>query len=147
MTKNITPTPVYLDPGMHSGLEVKGLTNLSLFRHRSVFSVFHVVNSVCPSSILTMYVSYGGTWRRGVRRGGGYDHFHWMTSSYLFFPLSVYHSLTTCGLHIMHLDQHPLHLILPTLTAPFYSAKTKTVSDYLKSNHLPCFAFTVHTLI
>ena len=26
MTKNRTPTPVYLDPGMHSGLEVKGLT-------------------------------------------------------------------------------------------------------------------------
>ena len=23
--KNKTPTPVYLDPGMHSGLEVKGL--------------------------------------------------------------------------------------------------------------------------
>ena len=28
MTKNRTPTPVYLDPGMHSGLEVKGLTYL-----------------------------------------------------------------------------------------------------------------------
>ena len=26
MTKNRTPTPVYLDPSMHSGLEVKGLT-------------------------------------------------------------------------------------------------------------------------
>ena len=25
MTKNRTPTPVYLDPGMHSCLEVKGL--------------------------------------------------------------------------------------------------------------------------
>ena len=25
MTKNRTPTQVYLDPGMHSGLEVKGL--------------------------------------------------------------------------------------------------------------------------
>ena len=25
MTKNRTPTPVYLDPGMHAGLEVKGL--------------------------------------------------------------------------------------------------------------------------
>ena len=24
--KNRTPTPVYLDPGMHPGLEVKGLT-------------------------------------------------------------------------------------------------------------------------
>ena len=28
MTKNRTPTPVYLDPGMHSGLEVKGLIEL-----------------------------------------------------------------------------------------------------------------------
>ena len=27
MTKNRTPTPVYLDPGMHSGLEVKGLND------------------------------------------------------------------------------------------------------------------------
>ena len=26
MTKNRTSTPVYLDPGMHSGLEVKGLS-------------------------------------------------------------------------------------------------------------------------
>ena len=26
MTKNRDPTPVYLDPGMHSGLEVKGLS-------------------------------------------------------------------------------------------------------------------------
>ena len=25
MTKNRTPTPVHLDPGMHPGLEVKGL--------------------------------------------------------------------------------------------------------------------------
>ena len=25
MTTNVTPTPVYLDPGMHPGLEVKGL--------------------------------------------------------------------------------------------------------------------------
>ena len=27
MTKNRTPTPVYLDTGMHPGLEVKGLRN------------------------------------------------------------------------------------------------------------------------
>ena len=26
MTKNRTPTPVYLDPGMHPGLEVKELS-------------------------------------------------------------------------------------------------------------------------
>ena len=30
MTKNRTPTPVYLDPGMHPGLEVKGLNTASL---------------------------------------------------------------------------------------------------------------------
>ena len=30
MTKNRTPTPVYLDPGMHPGLEVKGLKQLCL---------------------------------------------------------------------------------------------------------------------
>ena len=29
MTKHRTPTPVYLDPGMHPGLEVKGLISLS----------------------------------------------------------------------------------------------------------------------
>ena len=29
MTKNRTPTPVYLDPGMHPGLEVKGLIRVS----------------------------------------------------------------------------------------------------------------------
>ena len=27
MTRNRTPTPVYLDPGMHPGLEVKGLSH------------------------------------------------------------------------------------------------------------------------
>ena len=26
--KNRTPTPVYLDPGMHPGLEVKGLIHI-----------------------------------------------------------------------------------------------------------------------
>ena len=30
MTKNRAPTPVYLDPGMHSGLEVKGLRHIIL---------------------------------------------------------------------------------------------------------------------
>ena len=29
MTKNRTPTPVCLDPGMHSGLEVKGLNMIN----------------------------------------------------------------------------------------------------------------------
>ena len=32
MTKNRTPTPVYLDPGMHSGLEVKGLTTFKPYK-------------------------------------------------------------------------------------------------------------------
>ena len=32
MTKNRTRTPVYLDPGMHPGLEVKGLMISSLCR-------------------------------------------------------------------------------------------------------------------
>ena len=35
MTKNRAPTPVYLDPGMHSGLEVKGLISYQL--HLFVF--------------------------------------------------------------------------------------------------------------
>ena len=30
MTKNGTPTPVYLDPGMHPGLEVKGLRDCNM---------------------------------------------------------------------------------------------------------------------
>ena len=37
MTKNRTPTPVYLDPGMHPGLEVKGLTILFV-ESRSLFT-------------------------------------------------------------------------------------------------------------
>ena len=42
MTKNRTRTPVYLDPGMHPGLEVKGLScerqsvhSLAALRHLS----------------------------------------------------------------------------------------------------------------
>ena len=33
MTKSRTPTPVYLDPGMHPGLEVKGLNSYD-FRNK-----------------------------------------------------------------------------------------------------------------
>ena len=33
MTKNRTPTPVYLDPGMHPGLEVKGLNEVKWHCH------------------------------------------------------------------------------------------------------------------
>ena len=49
MTKNRTPTPVYLDPGMHSGLEVKGLMDCRagkskyLDQARSRFSQFPLV--------------------------------------------------------------------------------------------------------
>ena len=62
MTKNRTPTPVYLDPGMHPGLEVKGLMILitSLFGyvcrknlfcgklHRSP-STHHLVHPLTPA--------------------------------------------------------------------------------------------------
>ena len=33
MTKNRAPTPVYLDPGMHPCLEVKGLTKVAGSNH------------------------------------------------------------------------------------------------------------------
>ena len=36
MTKNRTPTPVYLDPGMHPGLEVKGLKLELLMQFRAL---------------------------------------------------------------------------------------------------------------
>ena len=38
MTKNRTPTPVYLDPGMHPGLEVKGLR--CRFSNHSIFRIY-----------------------------------------------------------------------------------------------------------
>ena len=39
MTKNRTRTPVYLDPGMHPGLEVKGLTfKCDAFKHQNLTS-------------------------------------------------------------------------------------------------------------
>ena len=44
MTKNRTPTPVYLDPGMHPGLEVKGLRK-NKFRKLYEDSFFLVINS------------------------------------------------------------------------------------------------------
>ena len=51
MTKNRTPTPVYLDPGMHSGLEVKGLTyhiqhNVFPFPVGRVMSVITIIIKV-----------------------------------------------------------------------------------------------------
>ena len=40
MTKNRTPTPVYLDPGMHSGLEVKGLMAMVHIMRTSVGKIY-----------------------------------------------------------------------------------------------------------
>ena len=56
MTKNRTPTPVYLDPGMHSGLEVKGLNmlkrqlNTKVFYHRKYKPVF-VIRMIWHSAV------------------------------------------------------------------------------------------------
>ena len=62
MTKNRTPTPVYLDPGMHPGLEVKGLTRVIDFRwFLSQFStIFHyILHALCSSqaAILTHWTT------------------------------------------------------------------------------------------
>ena len=39
MTKNRTPTPVYLDPGMHPGLEVKGLIAVHVCNRREMVTI------------------------------------------------------------------------------------------------------------
>ena len=39
MTKNRTPTPVYLDPGRHPGLGVKGL--------KSIIAVDRITHKIC----------------------------------------------------------------------------------------------------
>ena len=44
MTKNRTPTPVYLDPGMHPGLEVKGLTADPDYFHFFRFLLAHSIS-------------------------------------------------------------------------------------------------------
>ena len=46
MTKNRTHTPVYLDPGMYSGLEVKGLMSASVEDCVSTLKQ-HRVNATC----------------------------------------------------------------------------------------------------
>ena len=43
MTKNRTPTPVYLDPGMHPGLEVKGLIAETVFELQEKLDVLYEV--------------------------------------------------------------------------------------------------------
>ena len=55
MTKNRTPTPVYLDPGMHSGLEVKGLRVFKCFKlHSKCFLIMYnsliLPNDLRPSA-------------------------------------------------------------------------------------------------
>ena len=52
MTKNRTPTPVYLDPGMHPGLEVKGLKTAIV-----VISVVRVNKNYCASLFRTNFKS------------------------------------------------------------------------------------------
>ena len=55
MTKNRTPTPVYLDPGMHPGLEVKGLTQSTrcIHQHR-----FNVSPSAAQENMITAKLKY-----------------------------------------------------------------------------------------
>ena len=53
MTKNGTPTPVYLDPGMHPGLEVKGLrvvVSTAAF-HARVRGLVCIVGSLCDREV------------------------------------------------------------------------------------------------
>ena len=56
MTKNRTPTPVYLDPGMHPGLEVKGLRlqyDLQLFNKIYVYAFGHsYTNEITNNKII-----------------------------------------------------------------------------------------------
>ena len=57
MTKNRAPTLVYLDPGMHPGLEVKGLkyyamqsqTEVSVLYEKELLLMF-----VCPQQFISL---------------------------------------------------------------------------------------------
>ena len=52
MTKNRTPTPVYLDPGMHPGLEVKGLNEYLNCPQRGYVGPYHInFHSIKSSAI------------------------------------------------------------------------------------------------
>ena len=51
MTKNRTPTPVYLDPGMHPGLEVKGLMICAYAFVRWDFN-FHTRGFSCDRDVM-----------------------------------------------------------------------------------------------
>ena len=52
MTKNRTPTPVYLDPGMHPGLEVKGLRTTCSKSNKILLSELpSVLNTYCWNNL------------------------------------------------------------------------------------------------
>ena len=46
MTKNRAPTPVYLDPGMHSGLEVKGLIGFIGRLNHCYWWVIYIITNI-----------------------------------------------------------------------------------------------------
>ena len=68
MTKNRTLTPVYLDPGMHSGLEIKGLIlknntlrNLKQHNHRGITFTQNMqwtthINNIVSSAITMIHL-------------------------------------------------------------------------------------------
>ena len=64
MTKNRTSTPVYLDPGMHPGLEVKGLRscdNLFLLSRvflRACLEVFYSLWWFFVCKVGTVYINH-----------------------------------------------------------------------------------------
>ena len=59
MTKNRTPTPVYLDPGMHSGLEVKGLITLCFSVAKCPGAVF---GDFLDKAMLSKLLLQDGAW-------------------------------------------------------------------------------------
>ena len=58
MTKNRTPTPVYLDPGMHPGLEVKGLISAHITLYSVVFTERLKLNTVHITLNAVVYIVY-----------------------------------------------------------------------------------------
>ena len=65
MTKNGTPTPVYLDPGMHPGLEVKGLSKY----HDWAKKIIQNGKSHFPhkSAINTKYIPMSLNWKEDAQ--------------------------------------------------------------------------------
>ena len=56
MTKNRTPIPVYLDHGMHSGLEVKGLIQKYFSALRVKISLFEGTTLGIPVSKVNAFL-------------------------------------------------------------------------------------------